>query len=185
VPDPQLRPWERLRKESAQAFEGFVIYRDMGADRSLAKVAERLGKSTTLVERWSARDAWVTRVEAWETEQDREWIRQQQVHRRETGKRQLRLANAMQSALVGALANVDPKKLSPRDLATWLDVTAKVQRQALGLGDRIEVTGADGGPVELAQLSPDQVQARMAKVGAEIQRRLQANPDRPPLGVAS
>lgn len=175
------QPWERLVNESAKSFEAFVRYRDMGPDRSLARVAKELGKSTTLIERWSARDAWVVRVEAWEVEQDRLWRQQQIASRREVGKRHLRIANAMQGRLVDALARLDVATLAPRDIAYWLEVSAKVQRQAIGQGDQLAVTGADGGPVELARLSPSEARARLAEVSAEIQRRLADNPDAVPL----
>lgn len=175
------QPWERLTGESAKAFQAFVIYRDLGAERSLAKVATQLGKSTTLIERWSARDAWVTRVEAWDVEQDRLWRVQQLASRREVGKRHLRIANAMQGRLVDALARLDVSTMSPRDIAYWLEVSSKVQRQAIGQGDRTELVGADGGPIELANLSPDEARARLLEVSEELQRRLAADPDRVPL----
>ena len=50
---PEL--WERQDGETAQAFQAFAEYRDMGAERSLAKVAQKLGKSKPLMERWSSR----------------------------------------------------------------------------------------------------------------------------------
>lgn len=175
------QPWERLVNESAPAFAAFVKYRDAGPDRSLAKVAKELGKSTTLIERWSARDHWVNRVAAWEVEQDRLWREQQLGHRRDVGRRQLRIANAMQAQLVQALSRLDLSTLSPRDLGYWLEVSTKVQRQALGLGEHIAHTGADGGPIELAQLSPDEARARLREVADEIARRVEANPDAVPL----
>lgn len=174
-------PWERLSGESAPAFAAFVRYRDLGPERSLAKVARELGKSTTLVERWSARDHWVARVEAWDVEQDRLWRAQQLASRREVGRRQLRIANAMQAQLVTALTRLDLSALSPRDLGYWLEVSTKVQRQALGVGERVEHSGPDGGPIELARLSPDEARARLAEVSAEIGRRLAENPDAVPL----
>ena len=45
--------WERQPGESAQAYEAFAIYRDMGSNRSLRVVAEQLSKSDTLIKRWS------------------------------------------------------------------------------------------------------------------------------------
>ncbi len=178
------QPWERLRDESAPAFEAFVIYRDMGPERSLAKVARQLGKSTTLVEKWSARDHWVNRVTAWEAEQDRIWLAQQVASRREVGRRQLRIANAMQAQLVQALSRLDLTTLSARDLAYWLDISTKVQRQAIGLGEQVAHTGAEGGPIALQTLSPAEAQARLREVHAEMSRRLAADPDAVPLGGA-
>jgi hypothetical protein len=129
-------PWERLPGESKEAFQAFAIYRDMGAERSLAKVAKQLGKSTQLVERWSARDHWVMRADTWVVEADRVHRGFLLEHRRDVDRRLLRIAGAMQAKLVEALQALDVRDLSPRDLGHWLDVTSKVQRQALGLGGR-------------------------------------------------
>lgn len=175
------QPWERLVGESAPAFAAFVRYRDAGPERSLAKVAKELGKSTTLIERWSARDHWVNRVAAWEVEQDRIWREQQLGHRRDVGRRQLRIANAMQAQLVQALSRIDLSTLNARDLGYWLDVSTKVQRQALGVGDRFEHSGPDGGPIALEHLTPDEARARLREVADEIARRVADNPDAVPL----
>lgn len=47
------KPWERQKGESAQAYEAFVTYRDMGSERSLQAVSQRLSKSIPLIKRWS------------------------------------------------------------------------------------------------------------------------------------
>jgi hypothetical protein len=169
-------PWDKLPGESAQSFEAFTVYRDLGAERSLKKVAQQLGKSGTLIDRWSARDAWVVRVDAWDVEMDRQHRAYLIAHRRETDRRQLRIAGAMQAKLVEALQAIDAKTMTPRDVSAWLDVTAKVQRAALLQGERIELTGAEGGPLELANLTPEQAAARLAEIAGEIRQRLQDNP---------
>jgi hypothetical protein len=174
-------PWERLPNESSPAFEAFVIYRDMGVERALVKVASELGKSKALIERWSARNAWVRRVELWESEQDRLHRQYLVAHRRATDKRQLQIANAMQAKMVQRLADMDTSKMGPRDLAYWLEVTADVQRRALGQGDRLELTGADGGPVEVANLSPDEQRQRMLEIAAELSRRAAAEAEQVPV----
>jgi hypothetical protein len=175
------QPWERLPNESPQSFEAFSRYRDMGAERSLAKVAQAVGKSKQLIERWSVRDHWVMRADSWDVEADRVHRAYLVSHRREVDRRQLRLAGAMQAKLVEALNNLDAKKLTPRDVAYWLDITTKVQRAALGLGDKIEVSGPDGGPIELANLTPEEAAQRLAEISREIRRRLEDNPLASPL----
>lgn len=62
--------WARLPDETPPAWEGFVLYRDLGGDRSLAKVAQQLGKSLTLITRWSAEHDWVARAAAWDAHVD-------------------------------------------------------------------------------------------------------------------
>jgi hypothetical protein len=61
-----VRAWEQQQGETSRAYEAFGAYRDLGSARSLAKVGQLLGKSTGLMERWSAAHSWVDRVAALE-----------------------------------------------------------------------------------------------------------------------
>src|SRR5262249_34978746 len=56
--------FEQQPKESAKAFEAFSLYLNLGAERSLAAVGKKLGKSEGLIERWSAKFDWPGRVKA-------------------------------------------------------------------------------------------------------------------------
>src|ERR1041385_6100897 len=57
-------PFEQQRKESSKAFAAFQVYLRMGPQRSLAAVGQQLGKSRVVIERWSAKFDWVSRVQA-------------------------------------------------------------------------------------------------------------------------
>jgi hypothetical protein len=62
-----VRPWDRTDGESPQAHSAFVGYMHMPpAERSLARLGRSLGKSTALLEGWSARHAWVQRCAEWD-----------------------------------------------------------------------------------------------------------------------
>lgn len=56
--------FERLPKESAKAFAAFSFYLNMGPQRSAREVGERLGKSETLISRWSTKFDWAGRIMA-------------------------------------------------------------------------------------------------------------------------
>lgn len=60
-------PSERQPKETTPAFEAFRCYLEMGPARSTGKVAQELGKSKTLIDRWSSRWSWVERVREFES----------------------------------------------------------------------------------------------------------------------
>ena len=68
---PERAPYEVDPAWSPERKEAFALYRDFGAARSLRAVGQALGKSTALIERWSAEDNWTYRVAAWDAEQDR------------------------------------------------------------------------------------------------------------------
>lgn len=56
--------FEQQNRESNKAFAAFKTYLELGAQRSLATVAEKHGKSKTMIERWSRRFDWPARVQA-------------------------------------------------------------------------------------------------------------------------
>jgi hypothetical protein len=57
-------PFEQQPRESSKAFAAFQVYLRMGPQRSLAAVGQQLGKSTVVIERWSTKFDWVSRVQA-------------------------------------------------------------------------------------------------------------------------
>lgn len=64
APDPY--PWTRRTDESAVAYEAFRTYLNQGTDRSTAHVAHALGKTKTIMDRWSSQHDWVERVRAYD-----------------------------------------------------------------------------------------------------------------------
>jgi hypothetical protein len=65
--EDDVRPWDRQPGETDPAYAAFAEYRDMGGARSTAAVAQKLGKSKTLTDRWSSKYAWVERTRAWDS----------------------------------------------------------------------------------------------------------------------
>jgi len=141
-------PWERQPGESLQAWRAFVAYRDM-RNRSLVKVAEQLGESRQLMDRWSSRHQWVARVSAWETEQDRDWARQLTAARRHIAKRHVQTAQAFLTKAVERLNELNPALLSPADTVKWAEFALKVERGIYGLGDDPEEGAASVGGVRI------------------------------------
>jgi Phage terminase small subunit len=91
--------WERQDGETPEAFEAFALYRDMGPDRSLRRVAKELHKSLTIVRRWSADNRWRDRVAAWDGEQDRVKREGYLEEIRDVGRRQAETARRHAGAL--------------------------------------------------------------------------------------
>ena len=94
--DGRTKIFERHPKESGPAWEAFKLYRDGGDTRTLAKVAETLGKSSTLIEGWSRDNDWRNRVVAWDNEKDRRKRNVELKQIEAMRKRQLQLAASLQ-----------------------------------------------------------------------------------------
>ena len=74
-PLDRTRPlWERQLKESDPAWQAFVVYREMGLDRTLRTACEKIGKSSQLLGDWSSRWSWLERCRAYDAEIDRQRV---------------------------------------------------------------------------------------------------------------
>ena len=56
--------FEQLPRESNKAFAAFRTYLELGPERSLSIAADKVGKSKTMMEKWSRRFDWPARVAA-------------------------------------------------------------------------------------------------------------------------
>jgi hypothetical protein len=135
----EIQPWERQEEETAKAYEAFSEYRDMGADRSLAKVGYKLGKSKAQMEKWSKKYSWVARAEAWDIEEDR-LIRVALT--KDIGamrKRHADVAKAMLIKAARALQKIPDDEIKATDISRMVDVATKLERISKGdVGDVIE-----------------------------------------------
>ena len=140
----QKMPWDRQENESAKAFEAFCEYRNMGIQRSVRKVARELGKSETLMARWSTNYDWVERAAAWDDEQDR-IVRLAQIEDiKKMRKRHAELATDMLVKAAAALQVIPPDEIKATDVSRMVEVASKLERVSRGdVGEVIEER--DGG----------------------------------------
>lgn len=139
TPQPTIEPWERQEGETARAFEAFAVYRDMGVERSIRKVAQKLGKSSTQIGEWSSKYDWVERVRAWDVEQDRisrlEHIKAIKAMRN----RHAGMAKAMIVKAGRALNRIPDDEIKPSDISRMIEVASKLERISRGdVGEVIE-----------------------------------------------
>ena len=134
--------WERRLRESAKAYAAFVVYRDLGAERSTAAVARSLGRSKTLIDRWSSRHGWVARARARDDEIDRQTTAAKLREAVEMEDRHGRAAVALQARALQALKDIQGDKVSPRDLTYMMDIAVKIERLSRGQpSERVELVG--------------------------------------------
>ena len=135
----EAKPWERQEGETPKQFEAFVIYRNMGDERSLSSVAQQLNKSKQLLGRWSAANNWVERCTAWDNEQDR-ILRQEQIKDiKRMRQRHASIAADMLEAATKGLKHIKehPEEMTSNDVSRLVDVASKLER--LSRGDTSEV----------------------------------------------
>lgn len=87
-----LEPWDRRADETDPAWEAFIVYRDLGLQRSQNKAAELLAKSRQMLSQWSIRHDWSDRAAAWDLEQDRQRREAMRVENIAAGQRHARQA---------------------------------------------------------------------------------------------
>ena len=153
---PDIKPWERQDGETPKQFQAFVVYRDMGEERSLSAVSRELNKSKALLGRWSAANGWVDRCTAWDREQDR-IARQEQIKdikkmRKRHADTGALMVSISKMALTDMIDASNPKKprlkpnieLNATEISRLVDAGSKLERISRGdVGEVIEQR--DGG----------------------------------------
>lgn len=124
-------PWERQKGESAQAFAAFLAYLQMGADRSLSAVGQRLGKSKALMERWSSANGWVERCRAWDNYLQQEAKKAAAAAVRNMNRRHAQMAAAIQGTAMQALQERGADMVNPNNFAAIVKLAAELERQSL------------------------------------------------------
>ena len=132
VVNPHEIRWFRQKGESRIAYEAFAIYRDLGAARTLAKVATHLGKSIDLIKCWSARWEWVDRAASFDANEEWERMVSMREQRTQMFVNDAKIARMVKQKVVDRLATLDANELSPTQMAHWFEVAVKVERLSLG-----------------------------------------------------
>lgn len=122
------RPWERQNGEGEKAFAAFVIYRDMGRERTVTAVAKQLSKSRQLVERWKERWNWQERVRAYDNELEKEAKAAAVKATREMAERHIRIAMQLQKKALEALQNLSVKKMTAKDIKEYIKMATELER---------------------------------------------------------
>lgn len=149
------QPWERQKGESAQAFEAFSLYLEMGADRSLRAVSKELSKSIPLIKRWCSAYNWVERCRAWDNHLQHEAKKAAVTEVRNMTKRHVKMAQQIQNAAMLALKEMGSDMVNPKNFAAIVKLATELERQNLeaevaAVSEDISSTQA-GGPSTLAE----------------------------------
>lgn len=122
------QPWERQKGESAQAFEAFSLYLEMGAERNIRAVAQELHKSYTIIARWSRTNNWVERCRAWDNHLQREAKKAAVAEIRKMNQRHIDMARALQGAVAKALKDRGATIITDKNLAAIAKLGTDLER---------------------------------------------------------
>lgn len=124
------QPWERQKGESAQAFEAFSTYLQMGPERSIRAVMQELHKSYTIIARWSRENGWVERCRAWDNYLQREAQKAAAAEMRAMNRRHIQLAKALQGAAAMALQEKGAAIVTDKNIAAILKLGTDLERSS-------------------------------------------------------
>ncbi len=157
-------PFEQQPRESAKAFAAFSMYLSLGPERSLAKVAAKLGKGQRIMETWSQKFDWAARVqahgahlavvgreaaEALARAKGVDWVKRQEEQRADEWQARCDLLELARETIKRWKEN--PRKCGTLEgVARLLDLASKLGRLASGMPtDRTEVTTEVHGKIDV------------------------------------
>lgn len=143
------KPWERQKGESAQAFEAFSAYLEMGADRSIRAVGQKLDKSRTQIGKWSKAWDWQERVRAYDNELEKEARKKAIASRKDMVDRHINIAMQLQKKALQALKELSVEDMTPKDIKEYIKMATDLERLNRTLEEE-SAAAKDDGPAQLA-----------------------------------
>ena len=156
--EEEKHEWDRVTGESSKAYAHFCLYRGMGPDRSLAKVAAASESRPHVyqLKRWSSRWNWVERCQHYDDNLLRQDQLRQEKERKDMVTRHAKIAVLSQNLVVKGIeklvADVEQGKrdLTASDASRLLDVAVRIERLSRGEPTEIsELGGSDEHPVRV------------------------------------
>ena len=139
-PIPQATPefaWDRQPGESQKAWQTFELYRTLGVNRSMRRVAEVVHKSLHTIAAWACAHNWVDRTREWELYENKRAQREEQEAVKEMRRIHAEAGATLLKRGFGRLAVINPKMISPRTLLRFVELGAKLEARARGPAEEI------------------------------------------------
>jgi hypothetical protein len=139
--------YDRIDGESTKAYTAFMLYRDMGATRSLTLVAEKIytpqsphnpPRNISQIERWSSQWNWVDRCKDYDLDRERERRQIKSEHEKAAYLQELEHYHLQQKAIGIAALNFTARSLDA--LSFILEpIHQAIQESAVLTPDQIDV----------------------------------------------
>ncbi len=136
-------PWAPQPGETDLGFHLFCLYRDLPpGKRSIAALARESGKSREVLRALSAKFSFEERALSFDAYLDARAVEELARGRTKMKQEHADIAILARKKILSRLQTMDPLEMGARDLAAWLDLSVKIERQARGEADRkVEVSG--------------------------------------------
>jgi hypothetical protein len=134
-------PWNRQKGESAKAYRGFAIYRDLDPlERSFERASKIYGCRRLQFSEWAKRYRWAERIDRWDQHCERLAVSAQEDSIKEMNERHASLAvetlKRVLQRIVGddevGVQAINPSHLSASDCARLSEVATRIERMARG-----------------------------------------------------
>lgn len=176
-------PWERRDEESTRNYDRFRTYRDLGPDRTVRKTWEKITANATRPIRLTSLEQiahtweWRQRADAWDRHQADDEDEHLARERRRARLDNLALARLVLEKCRKGLETIDLVD-APADIARLIRAGIDLQKSAFGppeRSQRVTVSGPDGGPIDVADLStltPGDRAARLRELYESLEERM-------------
>lgn len=158
----KLQPWDIQPDEPARAYAGFAMYRDAGPARSIDKLLLDDTRSIPNWKRWSVKYGWVERVRAFDEHTARKAAAKSVNILAEARARHAELGRLMQKKGKEALEEKRLRKLSVTEATRLGESGVKIERDALDIAARVEVSWRQ--VVEAGEVTEEELQAEVARL---------------------
>lgn len=133
--EEKLTPWDRQKGESHTQFKAFLLWRDTpSVDRSAKSLSKMLGHAnSTTISRWAKQWDWEGRALAYDAHLQTLELKNREQRIIDMNERHINIAYAAQVQLAKAIEQLDPKRLSPKDIMEWFKISVEIERRAFEL----------------------------------------------------
>lgn len=142
-----LKPWDIAPTDTVRSYAAFAQYRDMGPGRSLEQLGRDLGKTKAAMEQLSVKYGWAERVRAFDEAAAKLAAERSLEDHAAVNRRHAELGRVLQTRGAQRLAKLPPESLSGSEAVNAVKVGAQIERDALGMAQRHELSGPGGSPV--------------------------------------
>lgn len=125
--------WDKQEYETPTQYRMFCVYRDMGIDRTIRKVAEQEGKQLRQLETYSAKNHWQSRCNDYDVYLEMQERKRNEKEIIEMNKRHIQQSLLIQKKIIDKLKVANSDELKLGDCARLLDIVTKIERQARGV----------------------------------------------------